>query len=244
AAGYRRCRGAAANRMGPCAADPGGGPRRGRRGGDGPPVSPARLPGAVHYRGHAPGAGHLDQAAGRGGLRRARRRVRAGRRLPGEGRGAVQREAGQGAGRGLPFGGQLRLRPLAAGRARVRPCVLRPVLPARSPLPRPDTRPLRHCGSAPRLTPGPTWCIAAAVAAAYSIFGGKRHPARECTVTYLSALDLGGSHSAFCEPRLGMAAISSGTVSVAESEPGSPAPPARTLADLAGMDDGALLGIV
>lgn len=41
-----------------------------------------------------------------------------------------------------------------------------------------------------------------------------------------------------------MAAISSGTVSVAESEPGSPAPPARTLADLAGMDDGALLGIV
>ena len=41
------------------------------------------------------------------------------------------------------FGGQLRLRLLAAGRARVRPCVLRPVLPARSPLPRPDTRPLR-----------------------------------------------------------------------------------------------------
>ena len=33
-----------------------------------------------------------------------------------EGRGAVQREAGQGAGRGLPFGGQLRLRLLAAGR--------------------------------------------------------------------------------------------------------------------------------
>ena len=41
-----------------------------------------------------------------------------------------------------------------------------------------------------------------------------------------------------------MAAISSGTVSVAESEPGFPAPPARTLADLAGMDDAALLGIV
>ena len=52
---------------------------------------------------HAPGAGHLHQGAGRGGLRRARRRVRAGRRLPAEGRGAVQREAGQGAGRGLPF---------------------------------------------------------------------------------------------------------------------------------------------
>ena len=38
----------------------------------------------------------------------------------------------------------LRLRPLAAGRARVRPCVLRPVLPARNPLPRPDPRPLRR----------------------------------------------------------------------------------------------------
>ena len=46
--------------------------------------------------------------------------------------------------RGLPFGGRLRLRPLAAGRARVRPCVLRPVLPARNPLPRPDPRPLRR----------------------------------------------------------------------------------------------------
>jgi len=34
--------------------------------------------------------------------------------------------------------------------------VLRPVLPARSPLPRPDTRPLRHRGSVARLTtPGP-----------------------------------------------------------------------------------------
>ena len=56
--------------------------------------------------------------------------------------------------RGLPFGGQLRLRPLAAGRARVRPFVLRPVLPARSPLPRPDTRPLRRrSGSLPRPTP-------------------------------------------------------------------------------------------
>jgi RNA polymerase sigma-B factor len=41
-----------------------------------------------------------------------------------------------------------------------------------------------------------------------------------------------------------MAAISSGTVSVAESGPGSLAPPARMLADLAGMDDAALLGIV
>ena len=41
-----------------------------------------------------------------------------------------------------------------------------------------------------------------------------------------------------------MAAISSGTVSVAESGPRSLAPPARTLADLAGMDDAALLGIV
>ena len=41
-----------------------------------------------------------------------------------------------------------------------------------------------------------------------------------------------------------MAAISSGTVSVAESGPGSLARPARMLADLAGMDDGALLGIV
>ena len=41
-----------------------------------------------------------------------------------------------------------------------------------------------------------------------------------------------------------MAAISSGTVSVAESGPRSLAPPARTLADLAGMDDEALLGIV
>jgi hypothetical protein len=33
----------------------------------------------------------------------------------------LQREAGQGAGRGLPFGGQLRLRLLAAGRTRLRP---------------------------------------------------------------------------------------------------------------------------
>ena len=41
-----------------------------------------------------------------------------------------------------------------------------------------------------------------------------------------------------------MAAISSGTVSVAESRPGSPAPPARMLTDLAGMDDEALLSIV
>ncbi len=41
-----------------------------------------------------------------------------------------------------------------------------------------------------------------------------------------------------------MAAISSGTISFAESEPGSPAPPARMLTELAEMDDGALLGIV
>ena len=41
-----------------------------------------------------------------------------------------------------------------------------------------------------------------------------------------------------------MTAISSETVSVAESGPGSPAPPARMLADLAGLDDAALLGIV
>jgi hypothetical protein len=71
AAGHRRYRGAAANWLGPRAPGPGGDPRRGRRGGDGPPVSPARLPRAVHYRGHAPGAGHLHQGAGRGGLRRA-----------------------------------------------------------------------------------------------------------------------------------------------------------------------------
>ena len=58
AAGHRRYRGAAANRMGPHAPDPGGGSRRGRRGGDGPSVSPARLPGAVHRSAHAPGAGH------------------------------------------------------------------------------------------------------------------------------------------------------------------------------------------
>ena len=41
-----------------------------------------------------------------------------------------------------------------------------------------------------------------------------------------------------------MAAISSGTVPVAESGPGSLAPSARMLADLTGMDDGALLDIV
>ena len=96
AAGRQRYRGAAANRMGPRGPDPGGGPRRGGRGGDGPPVSPARLPRAVHRRGHAPGAGRPDQGAGRGGLRRARRRVRAGRRLPAEGHGAVQRDKVEG----------------------------------------------------------------------------------------------------------------------------------------------------
>ena len=41
-----------------------------------------------------------------------------------------------------------------------------------------------------------------------------------------------------------MAAISSGTVSAAESGPSSPALPAWVLADLAGMDDATLLGIV
>ena len=41
-----------------------------------------------------------------------------------------------------------------------------------------------------------------------------------------------------------MTVISSGTVSVAESGRGSLAPPARMFADLAGMDDGGLLGIV
>jgi RNA polymerase sigma-B factor len=41
-----------------------------------------------------------------------------------------------------------------------------------------------------------------------------------------------------------MTAISSETVSVAESGPGSSAPSARMLADLAGLDDAALLGIV
>ena len=54
------------------------------------------------------------------------------------------------------FGGQLRLRLLAAGRARVRPCVLRPVLPTRSPLPRPDTRPLRAAAD-----PCPGWRLRA-----------------------------------------------------------------------------------
>ena len=41
--------------------------------------------------------------------------------------------------RGLPFGGRLRRRRLAAGFARVRPLLLRPLLPDRGPLPRPDT---------------------------------------------------------------------------------------------------------
>ena len=41
-----------------------------------------------------------------------------------------------------------------------------------------------------------------------------------------------------------MTAISSETVSVAESGPGFSAPPERMLADLAGLDDAALLGIV
>jgi len=40
---------------GPRAPDPGGGPRRGRRRGDGPPVSPAGLPGAVHQKSTCPG---------------------------------------------------------------------------------------------------------------------------------------------------------------------------------------------
>jgi hypothetical protein len=45
--------------------------------------------------------------------------------------------------------------------------------------------------------------IAVAVTVALPIYDrGKRHPARECMVTYLSALDLGGSYSAFREPRL------------------------------------------
>jgi RNA polymerase sigma-B factor len=43
---------------------------------------------------------------------------------------------------------------------------------------------------------------------------------------------------------VGMAAISSGTVSAAQSGPGWLAPPDRTLKDLAGLDDRELLGIV
>ena len=145
-------RGAAANRVGPRAPDPGGGPRRGRPGwrraagqsgstsGSGSPQStcPGRWP-------------SLTRALGAVGcVARAVVFVLVGVFLL---KAAVLSSAKQAKGleRGLPLGGRHRLRLLAAGRARVRPCVLRPVLPARSPLPRPDTGPLRRRrGSPPR----------------------------------------------------------------------------------------------
>src|SRR5712691_4204633 len=106
-----------------------------RRRGGGPPVGSARLPGAVHRRAHVPGAGRAHEGAWRVWLHRALRRVRAGRCLRAEGRGAVQREPGEGTGRGLPLGGQLRRRRLAAGPARVWSRLLRPLLFARGSLP-------------------------------------------------------------------------------------------------------------
>jgi hypothetical protein len=45
----------------------------------------------------------------------------------------------------------------------------------------------------------------------------KRHRARDCTMTRLTAPDLGGPHLGFCEPRAEMAAISSRTVSAGVS---------------------------
>ena len=58
----------------------------------------------------------------------------------------------KGTGRGLPLGEQLWRRLLAAGRARVRPGLLPPLLPARGSLPRLDTgtvtRLARGCGPA------------------------------------------------------------------------------------------------
>ena len=46
--------------------------------------------------------------------------------------------------RGLPFSGQLTVRSVAAGTARLRPVLLWPLLPARGPVPRPDTRAISH----------------------------------------------------------------------------------------------------
>ena len=79
---------------------------------------------------------------------------------------------------------------------------------------------------------------------AYPIHEGKRHRARECTVTHLSALDLGGSYSAFCEPRLAWRQFLQEQYLTRNPGRVRLAPPGRTLEDLAGLDDRALLGIV
>ena len=71
ATGHGRDRGLAAYGMGPAAPGPGRGPCRGGRRGDRPPVGSSRLPGAVHRRAHAPGAGHAHESAWRVWLRRA-----------------------------------------------------------------------------------------------------------------------------------------------------------------------------
>src|ERR1019366_1049786 len=152
ATGHGRDRGLAAYGMGPAAPGPRRGPCRGGRRGDRPPVGSSRLPGAVHRRAHAPGAGHAHESAWRVWLRRARRRLRAGRCLRAQGSGAVRRETDERAGRDLPFCGRLRWRLLAAGPARIRPALLRPLLPDRGSLSRPDTRAL----SRPAAT---VWCV-------------------------------------------------------------------------------------
>src|ERR1035437_5153504 len=77
---------------------------------------------------------------------------RPGRGLRAQGSGDVRRETDERAGRDLPFCGRLRWRLLAAGPARIRPALLRPLLPDRGSLSRPDTRAL----SRPAAT---VWCV-------------------------------------------------------------------------------------
>ena len=74
--------------------------------------------------------------------------------------------------------------------------------------------------------------------------GRQRHPASECTVTYLSALDLGGSYSAFSNRGWHDSNFSRNS-SFRGIRAGFAAAPDRMLKkDLAGLDDRELLDIV
>ena len=142
AAGHGRVGRAAAHGLGAGAAGSSREPGRSGRAAGGAAGGPAQFPGAVCRRPHARGAGRRHPDSGRIRLRRPGCGFRPGRRFSGQGCGAVQRGTGERAGRRLALGGQPSQWRLAAGPARRRPFLLRPLLPGRGAVPRPDPWPL------------------------------------------------------------------------------------------------------
>ena len=176
--------------------DPGRAPHHGSCRGNGPPVGRARLPGAVHRRAHVPD--RWPSSPGRS-ARTAASRAPSCSALVGFFiiKAAVLSSARQVKGTGRGF------RSVAssacgawAGLARLRPVLLRPLLPDRGPLPRPDTGggdarrrrsrrprarsgwPAASCQARRRHLPCSGPCVRRARAGSHRGSCATRHPAR------------------------------------------------------------------